>query len=71
MALGKTVITCAPILMTEALSGGRYGNGHYVCEEIRANSSGHSMTAAEYAILGVLVAIPVIIIWLALSAHEF
>jgi hypothetical protein len=29
------------------------------------------MTAAEFMIVGVLVAVPVMIIWLALSTHEF
>jgi len=31
----------------------------------------HAMTAADYAILGVLVVVPLVIVWYALSQHEF
>ena len=56
MALGKAVITCAPILMIE---------------NERGSVAGHAMTAADYAILGVLVVVPVVIVWYALSQYEF
>jgi hypothetical protein len=48
MAIGKTVITCAPILKNE---------------NERGSVAGHAMTAADYAILGVLVVVPVAIVW--------
>ena len=33
--------------------------------------SGHAMTTADYVILGVLVAVPVVIVWYALLQYEF
>jgi hypothetical protein len=33
--------------------------------------AGHAMTAADYVILGVLVAVPVVIVWYALLQREF
>jgi hypothetical protein len=33
--------------------------------------AGDAMTAADYAILGVLVVVPLVIVWYVLSQHEF
>jgi hypothetical protein len=49
-ALGKTVITCAPVLM---------------------NEMNEALPAADYVIFAILVAMPAVIVWFALSRHEF
>ena len=40
-------------------------------EALRGTVRGHAMAAAGYAILGVLVVVPVVIVWYALSQHQF
>jgi ABC-type maltose transport system permease subunit len=73
-ALGNTVITCAPILINEALLGGEGSplRERTLLGDIQANSSGHAMTTtADYVVFAVLVAVPVVIVWFALSRHEF
>jgi hypothetical protein len=55
---------------------GTWQNGHYVCASFDewdewGSVAGHAMTAADYVIFGVLVAVPVVIVWFALSQHGF
>ena len=38
-------------------------------EALRGTVRGHAMAAADYAILGILVVVPVVIVWYALRQH--
>jgi len=40
-------------------------------EALRGTVRVHTMVAADYVIFAVLVAVPVVIVWFALSRHEF
>jgi hypothetical protein len=63
-ASGSTVITSAPITRNKA--------SFVLTLDCRAPSEqGDAMTASEYAIVAVLIGVPVMIVWFALSKREF